>query len=92
MTLIAILVKNVGSQNIQIWPSLRQVGSGAALMDFQIRKPLQCLQIFTNVYKFLSLYILKQTLSPMKYKYQMTYLQILKPLHSKTNFTVTYGI
>ena len=45
MTLIAILVKNVGSQNIQIWPSLRQVGSGAALMDLQIPKPLQCLQI-----------------------------------------------
>ena len=51
MTLIAILVKNVGSQNIQIWPSLRQVGSGAALMDLQIPKPLQCLQMFTNVYQ-----------------------------------------
>ena len=36
MTLIMNSVKNVGSQNIQIWPSLRQVGSGAVLMDLQI--------------------------------------------------------
>ena len=37
-TFIINSVKNVGSQNIQIWPSLRQVGNEAILMDFQILK------------------------------------------------------